>query len=177
MQSYDARPMSGRLPVLIDPIRLADEGVRLQGELAGTDMTRLHVLTVPSSRPAVVTVDLQFERSVPGVRRMHGRIHTTVEMICQRCLNTMAMQIVALPKLTLLQTGETAQTEEDDALPLEATVTLSELVEDELLLAMPMIPVHAESECTAVTKPGAAPVPGRKENPFAVLHGLKNKHK
>ena len=179
MQSYDARLMSGRLPVLIDPIRLADEGVRLQGELAGGDMARLRVLTAPDSRPAVVTVDLQFERSVPGVRRMHGRIHTTVEMVCQRCLNKMVMQIVALPKLTLLQPGETAHAEDEDALPLEATVTLSELVEDELLLAMPMIPVHAESDCTAVAKPGAAPLPiaGHKENPFAVLHGLKNKHK
>ena len=173
MQSYDARLMSGRLPVLIDPIRLADEGVRLKGELAGADMTRLRALAVQGSRPAAVTVDLQFERSAPGVRRMQGRIHTMVEMVCQRCLKAFVMQIEAQPRLTLLQPGEMAHAEDEDALPLEAPVALSELVEDELLLAMPMIPVHAETNCTAEAKPGAAP--GRKENPFAVLHGLKDK--
>ena len=175
MQSYDARLMSERLPVLIDPIRLADEGVRLQGELTGAEMTRLRVLTAPDSRPSAVTVDLQFERDAVGIRRMQGQIRTTLEMVCQRCLNRMTMRVEALPKLTLLQPGEAAQAEDEDALPLEATVMLSELVEDELLLAMPMIPAHAEVDCAVAAKPGAVHASGQKKNPFAVLHGLKDK--
>ena len=167
--------MSGRLPVLIDPIRLADEGVRLQGELAGTDMTRLRAMALPGSRPAAVEVDLQFERSAPGVRRMHGRIHTAVEMVCQRCLKPLQVEIEAKPLLTLLQPGEVAQVEDEDALPLEAPVALSEMVEDELLLAMPMVPVHADTNCETKAKAGAEPVPGRKEHPFAVLQKLKDK--
>lgn len=174
MQSYDARLMSGRLPVLIDPLRLADEGIRLQGELAGSDMTRLRAMALPGSRAEAVAVDLQFERSAPGVRRMQGRIYTAVEVVCQRCLQPLLVQIEAKPVVRLLQPGEVVQADDEDALPLAAPVALSEMVEDELLLAMPMVPVHAETNCESKAKADAQPV-NRKEHPFAVLQKLKDK--
>jgi len=170
-QSYDARLMSERLPVQIDPIRLADEGVRLQGELSDSDMPRLRKFSAPGSWPAVVAVDLQFERAAQGVRRLRGSIHVCVQMVCQRCLKPLAVEVTARPFLTLLQSDMAA--DDGEALQVTAPIRLRELVEDELLLAMPMIPVHAEAECTSLTKAGAVPVTAGKENPFAVLHELK----
>ena len=78
MQSYHARLMSGQLPAQIDPIRLADEGVRFCGTLPGSEMSRLQELVLPNSRPEQVAVDLQFERTGQGVRRMHGTIRTAI---------------------------------------------------------------------------------------------------
>jgi len=164
--------MSERLPVQIDPIRLADEGVRLQGELSDGDMPRLRKFYAPGSRPAAVTVDLQFERAAQGVRRMRGTIHVCMEMVCQRCLKPLSVEVTAQPFLTLLQ-SEVAE-EDGEALQVTAPIGLRELVEDELLLAMPMIPVHAETECTSLAK-AAVPVPEEKENPFVVLQTLNAK--
>ena len=162
--------MSERLPVQIDPIRLADEGVRLQGELSDSDMPRLRKFSAPGSRAAAVTVDLQFERAAQGVRRMQGTIHARVEMVCQRCLKPLAVEVIARPFLALLQ-SEVAE-DDGEALQVTAPIRLHELVEDELLLAMPMIPVHAEAECASLAKAGAVPVVEGKENPFAMLNGL-----
>ena len=172
-QSYDAYLMSERLPVQIDPIRLADEGVRLQGELSVSDMSRLQAFFAPSSRPAVVTVDLQFERAAQDVRRMQGTIHVRAEMLCQRCLKPLAVEVTAKPFLTLLQSD--VATDDGETLQVTAPIRLRELVEDELILVMPMFPVHVGTECASLPKVVAVPVTEDKENPFAVLQKLSTK--
>lgn len=177
MQSYHARLMSGQLPAQIDPIRLADEGARLCGALPGREMVRLQELALPNSRPEPVAVDLHFERTGQGVRRMHGTIRTQVEMACKRCLKPLQVEVVAQPLFVLLQPGE-VEPEEGETLVVEAALSLAELVEDELLLAMPMSPGHAEGECEIAfpITAGKAPVAEKKANPFAELRGFKGKH-
>lgn len=165
--------MSERLPVQIDPIRLADEGVRLQGELSDSDMPRLRKFSSAGSRPAVVAVDLQFERAAQGVRRMQGTIRVGVEMICQRCLKPLVVEVTARPFLTLLQSD--ADEDDGESLRVTAPIGLCELAEDELLLAMPMIPVHAEAECAPLLKAGSVPETGENRNPFAVLQKMRAK--
>ena len=169
--------MSGQLPVQVDPIRLADEGARLYGALPGSKMSRLQELVLPNSRPEPVAVDLQFERTSQGERRMHGTIRTQVEMACKRCLKPLTVEVVAQPLFVLLQPGE-AESEECEALVVEAPLSLAELAEDELLLAMPMSPGHAEGQCevTFPVNTGKAPVAEKRTNPFAELRGFKGKN-
>jgi len=169
--------MSGQLPVQIDPIRLADEGVRLYGTLPGSEMSRLQELVLPNSRLEPVTVDLQFERTGQGERRMHGTIRTQVEMACKRCLQPLLVEVVAQPLFVLLQPGE-AEPEESEALVVEAPLSLAELAEDELLLAMPMSPGHGEGQCEVAfpVTAGKAPVAEKRKNPFAELRGFKGKN-
>jgi uncharacterized protein len=169
--------MSGQLPAQIDPIRLADEGVRFCGTLPGSEMSRLQELVLPNSRPEQVAVDLQFERTGQGVRRMHGTIRTQVEMACKRCLQPLKVEVVAQPLFVLLQPGE-AEPEECDTLVVEAPLSLAELAEDELLLAIPMSPGHGEGQCEVeypVTV-GMTPVTEKRKNPFAELRGFKGKN-
>jgi uncharacterized protein len=61
--------------------------------------------------------------------------------------------------------------ESGDALVVERAIALGELVEDELLLELPMVPMHAGSEC-----PAGDSASGRtaRRNPFAVLEKLKH---
>lgn len=170
--------MSGRLPREIDPIRLADEGIRLQGELPGAAMARLRELAPTGGTPATVMLDLQFERTAQGTRLLHGSIRTTVGATCQRCLEPMSIEVSARPYFVLLGPGEApvGVSEDTETLVIEGPLKLSELAEDELLLAMPMIPAHDDEACAA---PGVAPQPPRAEtgkpNPFATLRGQKGK--
>jgi len=169
--------MSGLLPAQIDPIRLADEGARLSGALPGSKMSRLRDLSLPGSQSAAVVVDLQFERTAQGMRLMHGSIRTQVEMACKRCLQPMAIEVVAQPFFVLLQPGE-AESEDGETLVVEAPLSLAELAEDELLLAMPMSPGHAEGQCEVAfpVTAGKAPVAEKRKNPFAELRGFKGKN-
>jgi uncharacterized protein len=167
--------MSGQLPAQIDPIRLAEEGAHLRGTLSGDSMSRLRELTLLADQP--VTVDLQFARTAQAGHWVRGTIRTQVEMTCRRCLKPLQIEIVAQPNCAVLQPGE-AEPEEGETLIVEGPLSLIDLVEDELLLAMPMIPGHAEGECelAAPMKTDKLSVTERKTNPFADLHGFKGKH-
>jgi uncharacterized protein len=166
--------MFDALPAVIDPLRLADEGARLCGELQLRGMPRLAGLCADTQGTA--SIDWQFERSAQGLRQMHGPVRATVRAICQRCLQLFTLTISADTRLVLLNAGETGVNDEADVLEAKPW-PLSELVENELLLAMPMIPMHAPGECQAVT-PGSSgeAVCGDRRNPFAALGKLKHDH-
>ena len=166
--------MSGQLPAQIDPLRLADEGVRLHGTLPSSRMPRLQELARPNAWSELVAVDLQFERTAQGLRGLHGTICAQVELSCKRCLEPLNIEVVAHPVFVLLMPGET-EPEEGDALIVGAPLSLIELVEDELLLAMPMSPGHAEGQCEIAlpVRSAKAPVTEKRTNPFAELRGFK----
>lgn len=167
--------MSGQLPVLIDPIRLADEGTRLYGELPSDGMSRLRELIFPKSRPGSVVVDLNFELTAQGGRQVHGTISTFVEMACKRCLERLKVKVIARLSVVLLQPGE-AEPEDSDALVVNAPISLLEFAEDELLLAMPMSPGHGEGLCEdEIVRASSGHVPEIEysANPFAKLRGFK----
>lgn len=162
--------MFDALPAVIDPLRLADEGARLCGELKIQGMPRLTGLCADAQGTA--SIDWQFERSTQGLRQMYGPVRATVRVICQRCLQPFTLTISADTRLVVLNPGETGANDEADVLEAKPW-PLSELVENELLLAMPMIPMHAPGECPAGI-PGAGEA-GRSDrrNPFAALGKLK----
>ena len=83
------------------------------------------------------------------------------------------MVFTARPSLALLQS--TVAEDDGEVLQVTAPIRLRELVEDELILVMPMFPVHAETECASLPKVVAVPVTEDKENPFAVLQKLSTK--
>lgn len=159
------------LPAVIDPLRLADEGAWLHGVLGLTGMPRL--VEMCADDQGTVSIDLQFERSAQGLRQMRGPLRATLRVVCQRCMQPFTLTIAADTWLILLNPGEPSAIAADEADTLVVTkpLPLSEVVEDELLLAMPMIAMHAPGECQA-SAPGPAAVHG-ENNPFAALGKLK----
>lgn len=170
----------GQLPATIDPIQLAERGARLSGTLPLKSMPRLAQGSLEGSGD--VSVDLAFEREEgQRVFVMHGTLRVTLRVTCQRCLETMQLNLEAAPWLILAKSDAQLEPREGDAdmLVADKPLSLSGLVEDELLLALPMVPLHAPDQCTAkvraVNVVRAAPdrtERGRK-NPFAVLDRLK----
>lgn len=173
--------MSGSWPSTIDPVQLADTGARLTGELPLKGMRRLLESCLEDTGSAAI--DLQFERNQgDGVRMMWGTIDARLRFTCQRCLEPFDFDLHSQPRLLLLLPGERAAFAEDgdvpiDALVVEQPIALSALIEDELLLVMPMVPLHAASDCPVQrvsSKPAKEPAKERKKtNPFSVLEQLK----
>lgn len=105
---------------------------------------------------------------------------TTLRMTCQRCLGPVdvevsfdrAFRFVATEALAAVEDDES----EEDVLVLSSSFNLVELVEDELLMAMPVVPKH--TSCPTVVQLAAADPdfsdgPSDKPHPFAVLQQLK----
>lgn len=79
-----------------------------------------------------------------GEWRLEGRVQATLDATCQRCLEPLRLDVEGALDMAL--TGP-AGAEETREWPPEG-VTLGELLEDEIFLAMPRIPVHGDvSEC------------------------------
>lgn len=160
---------------MVDPIQLAEKGARLTGELPLSGMRRL--VEMCADEQGSVSVDLQFERDPSdGLRLMRGRIDARVGLTCQRCMERLDVELTTEPRLALLTPGEHEHLlEAGDALVIEQPLTLGELIEDELLLEVPMVPMHVSAECPAQSLMAAdeGEPKGTRANPFSVLGKLK----
>jgi uncharacterized protein len=167
--------MSGGWPSTIDPVQLADQGAHLRGELLVRGMARLVAMCL--SDEGTAHVDLKFERSQgDGVRTLRGTIDVRLRMTCQRCLMPFDLDVHSDPELLLLRPGERDDlADTGDVLVVEQPVALSDIVEDELLLVMPMIPMHDADQCPATTSVQVKTKIEKetRQNPFSVLENLK----
>ena len=171
--------MSGGLPANIDPIRLADQGTHLSGTIPLKRMKRL--LTLCQSEEGEARVDLEFRRDpVRNVRNLSGTIRVEIETTCERCLEPMTLSLEASVDLILAGSESTGVDNSEDVLVVkDKPIALNELVENELILAMPMIPMHQLDQCPAAdligdTSPERDKKPDSdKTSPFAELAKLK----
>ncbi len=107
---------------------------------------------------------------------LHVEAETTVTLECQRCLRPVKAAL-KVKRSFLFVSGEDAAAQldtdsEDDVLALTRALDLRELIEDELLLALPIVPRH-EICPTPLRAPVDDVVADEKPNPFAVLATLK----
>ena len=164
--------MSG-LPADIDPIKLAERGSHLTGTLPLRGMPRLTESCLDDRGD--VEVDLEFGRRERDHRLgMTGRLSVRLRLTCPRCLEPVDLRLEAKPDVVLLKSDEGELDDRDDAdsMVIEQALELNQLVEDELLLALPMYTAHPEGQCPTGSAPGPAGQ-GKRNNPFAVLETLK----
>jgi len=174
--------MKGRIPDIIDPIRLAKRGEYLVGQMDLRGMDRL--LSMLVSAQGMLDVQLAFDIDNAGIRNIRGQIATDVTVRCQRCLGPMDYALEADVMLGIIKHRDQADKLPDcyEALLIEMDeVSLRAIVEDELILAMPATPVHNEDECQSIdayTKQEIDTLDKtERKNPFAVLEDLKQELK
>jgi len=145
-----------------------------QGTVSLADMPRLRDSLAASI--GVVTYDLEFGKDDIGVAHLRVRADATLPLMCQRTLETFGLPVHVDTRLGLI-----AQEADEAALPsgyeplliADGQVNLADVIEDELILALPVVPI----------KPGAAEprkwnetnetVDGAQPNTFAVLKKIK----
>jgi uncharacterized protein len=155
-----------------DSFAFARDGRVLEGTLAVSSLERLHDLLAEVSGELVFRITgCKGER---GQSMLQLEVRGVILLACQRCLEAIPFELDVDSLLELIPAdAELSQDElEDDTrdfLPVAGELDVAELVEDEVLLALPVAPRH--ERCGL---PGAADA-GERINPFAVLTGLKGK--
>ena len=159
------------------------------GELAGTwpadRLTRLVAATLApldgSARPDIVWRASGERRVLAGAGSQPSLAvgaQTEVTLECQRCLQPMRVALRAERRIFFVEGEQAAEAldaqNEDDVLALTPALDLAPLIEDELLLALPLVPRH--EQCPEPLPRGfveddAAVDPA--EHPFAALAALK----
>lgn len=135
--------MFDRLPKYIDPFHLADKRSVVKGVLPLNGMSRLAEFLRDDS--GQVAIDLFFGR-VGRLAVIEGNIETTLQLICQNCLQAVDFPIDSLIKLGIVGSLDEADRLPENVEPLlleEENLLLTDIVEDELLLIIPQYPKHA----------------------------------
>ncbi len=149
-----------------------------EGAVALAEMTRLGELlySADSGRnERQVEVRFEFSRNEYDVPMIAGRLQTSLELQCQRCLQALDMPLELDFRLMIDASDELVRDSSLDTLYSDdGFIDLYEVVEDELILAIPLVPLHEDVSCNEYWLAADSEAePAEKENPFAVLRQLK----
>ena len=111
---------------------------------------------------------------------LHLTVDTCLPLTCQRCLGQVDIAVVVKQSFRFVESEQAAQAQDDesdeDVLVLSQDFNLVELIEDEVLMALPLIPRHETCPLEvklAVADPDFDAATVEKRNPFAVLAKLQ----
>jgi uncharacterized protein len=155
---------------IFDGFGFASAGARQQGTMPLGMFPRLHELL--DSTDGEVAYEMRGLRDERGRACLRLSVHSNMQLLCQRCLEPMRFEVSEDALLVLAATQEEIDVDPTDASAPDRVLAgkelvLRDLVEDELILALPYAPRHAACGPDA---PGTGE--DRKVSPFSGLRGL-----
>ena len=113
---------------------------------------------------------------------LHLTADTSLPLTCQRCMSTVQTPLQVNQWYRFVASEDIAMAEDDasdeDLLVLSPQFDLAEVLEDELLMALPLVPMHdicPELPALSAGVLDALKSVADKPNPFAALAQLKKK--
>jgi uncharacterized protein len=168
---------NGPIPPHVDPRKLADRGTALEGAVPLAGLSRL--CDPLADNQGMVSAKFIFERDERNAVVIRSELEVEVKMVCQRCLELVALPIQSACDYAVVKEGANTQSVPKgyDVLEMgEEPLDLLALVEDELLLALPIVPAHDPEDCqqpAGLEEPEPSEDEVTRSNPFSVLAQLK----
>jgi uncharacterized protein len=172
--------MAVGLPDLVDCARLAEDAAVLQRGYEMGELPRLKDLLAEPR--GTVSASFAFAKLASGRPGAEVTVDATPQLVCQRCMQGFGMRVTGGSDI------EFAASEEPDGADAEreffcmqnGQVSLRELAEEELLLALPLAPACSSPETCGnapryVTGDEAPGVAGEMRRPFSALQDLLKK--
>lgn len=177
-------PVSTSMPEHISLDKWADTGFEWSGEVDPNSFERLATTLSAEHDQSNTQLNAELYRR-NNVLHLAFTLTGDVWLTCQRCLQPIAIDLSDDYDIALLENDSQVRLidEEQDYLLLDEIVTeqsperllpFKKLVEDEILLKIPMAPKHDDCEMS-VEQFGEIPEEEENENPFAALASLKGK--
>lgn len=177
----------GPLPEHVDARRLFAQNAEIRALVELASLSRLCEYLV-EGEGTQIEVQLDFSQDESRQRRLTGTIKTKLQVRCERCLQPMELFLQVRPELLVASDEQECQLLEEQAsqevvICEDGQLALLALIEDELILSLPLVPTHSNSDCNAVLKQlqdEAEVVTEGEENndqPFADLKRLKGQLK
>jgi uncharacterized protein len=169
----------------LDVMGFAEEGAALSGQDAVQDHPRLLADTRGRGSASPVTWsavgELRNPRHVHPQIWLHLRARTVLPLTCQRCLAPVDVPVDVERSFRFVTDEDMAAAQdeqsEEDVLALSRAFDLVELVEDELLMEVPLAPRHESCPEPLVHEASDEDfdeAAGARENPFALLGKVKS---
>ena len=171
-------------PRRLDVEAFARQSGHLDGEWPLASLERLATLLLlePAVPARVVTWQVDGEtareRAGSGAQLwLQLRAAASLPLVCQRCLGSVEVPVALDRRIRFARDEETAAVLDaeldDDVLALTRALDLRVLVEDELLLALPLVPRHERCPPDASAPAASDAQAAARSSPFAALAALK----
>ncbi len=178
---YYARPMQKvKLPKLLDPVKSAVKRSSYEGIMMSSEMERLSGAVADIAE--TIDIEMKFDKDAQGLNFFQGEMSTSASLICQRCNEPFAHSIHVsfcyspVQGLSQEQIDELPEVYEPVEVNDHGEINLLQLFEDELILSLPIVALHAEKDCNIKAEDmqyGEIEPADERPNPFAVLKELK----
>lgn len=169
-----------KLPLTTDPIKDAQRRIDLEGIYTKISLSRLAESVNKVLNDAQVSLSFFIDPQKLSV--MKGKAQVEVELSCQRCgepfTYLLESEFTYSPVKGLHKIDELPEIYEPIELNAFGEIDLLGLVEDELILSLPLVPKHISEHCEVSMAEVFGELPqelAEKPNPFAVLANLKKK--
>ncbi|MCX7193070.1 MAG: YceD family protein [Proteobacteria bacterium] len=157
---------------IIDSLDFAENGKQIDAKVPVAELSRLQELL--DNPQGSLHYILQGGQDDQGRFVLDISINGSCQLRCQRCLKGMDYAVQHDARLLLCDQASLDalddQEEEFDGILADKNLDVLELLEDEILLSLPIAPMHDLGACQA--DEGEDKQKG-KRNPFAVLENLK----
>jgi len=166
--------MSEAWSQLLEIDRLSDGQADLDFTIPLTELARLP--PQPAGTGEVLSGHVRFGRE-NGFVVAELAVEGAIELVCQRCLKPMRQAIAAQARAVLVASEVEAERLPPELEPVRAPdrrIRVKDLVEEEVLLTLPIVPLHADlRECTpAVEVEAQAATESPMQKPFERLGEL-----
>ena len=173
-------PLTPPLPRLIDPRKFAQQGLNLTGKFPVKELSRISQAVLESA----AEVDVELDCYVDGerIRTVTGQAKCQLDVTCQRCLESVTVSVSADIHLAIVWDEDAAKNlpkRFDPWIAVEGPNDLYEVIEDELLLNLPLASYH-EHQCVEASAFSIGEVEEAEAvapNPFQMLEQLKGSPK
>jgi uncharacterized protein len=170
-----------KIPITIDPTRTAQKRLSFEGIIPMNTLTRFTESLLGKEGDVTAVIDCGTDEQ--GLVFISGEAHCTVSLTCERCGDEMSLAIDTSFAYTPVKGDDSAHDEIPERYDViekdeHGEVNLRQLVEDELILALPLFPMHDADQCDPAklqTSFGHIEPEPEKPNPFAILQELKKK--
>lgn len=168
-----------KLPLTIDPYKDAQRRMDYDGLLSASQLSRLGDSVRNVLSDAQVTLSLEVDPQQLTVIKGTARID--VELDCQRCGNPFKHSLDCTFRFSPVANMNQADNLPEIYEPIEINefgeINLLEMIEDEFILSLPLVPMHSAEHCEVSVEEQVfgklSEELASKPNPFAILANLK----
>lgn len=155
---------------IIDSLDFALKGMEISGEVPMAELPRMaELLTDFEGKISFVVRGLEGKDGKPLLKLT---LDGVCNLRCQRCLKPLIYPVKLEANLRLLAEGELNESDmeddEADSIAAEQRLDVLTLLEEELLLSLPIAPKHEAGDCQIASEGLSRPT-----SPFAALAALK----
>jgi uncharacterized protein len=176
MQWYNGRLMSRDYPDWLDPFKAAQARRRFVGTIRLSELEAVQDL-IEDPGEGEIAFELKFDLDDQREVRVSVQVSGVVPMLCQRTLQPFRQEIDSASVVAIVDSESAIERLPADYEPLVLTdprLRLVDLVAEELLLALPLVPRAPDSEPVG-TQEASGPEDADVQRPFAVLADMTRK--